>query len=52
MAEQAPGYIGVLNAIASAETCGEEVFGTWARLTTDPELREVLEIGAGRAMEG
>ncbi len=51
MAGEAPGYIGVLNAIASAEACGEEVFGAWARLTPDPELREVLEIITGKERE-
>lgn len=51
MSAQEPGYVRILNVIASAEACGHETFAAWSRQTADPELREVLEIIAGKERE-
>ncbi len=51
MGGQPPAWLGTLNAVIGAESCGREAFAAWAGLTPDVELREVLEVIAGKERE-
>ena len=46
-----PSYLGLLNAVACAETNAHEYFSAWADVTTDDEVRKVLRIVATREGE-
>jgi rubrerythrin len=50
MAEK-PSYLGLLNAIACAETNAHEYLTAWAAVTSDPDVRKVLTIVATREGE-
>ena len=50
MAEK-PSYLGLLNAVACAETNAHEYLSAWAEVTTDPDVRKVLTIVATREGE-
>jgi hypothetical protein len=50
MAEK-PSYLGLLNAIACAETNAHEYLTAWAGVTADPDVRKVLTIVATREGE-
>lgn len=50
MAEK-PSYLGLLNAIACAETNAHEYLTAWAEVTPDPDVRKVLTIVATREGE-
>ena len=46
-----PSYLGLLNAIACAETRAHAVLSAWADVTPDPEVRAVLRTVALREQE-
>ncbi|MPY91919.1 MAG: hypothetical protein GEV08_02310 [Acidimicrobiia bacterium] len=46
-----PSYLGLLNAIAVAESAAEDYFGAWAAVTPSPEVRQVLQTVALREGE-
>jgi rubrerythrin len=50
MAEK-PSYLGLLNAIACAESHAYRYLNAWAEVTTDPEVRAVLKTVAAREGE-
>jgi len=51
MAATKPSYIGMLNAIAVAETAAEPLFDAWAEITNDKELAAELRMVAMREGE-
>jgi hypothetical protein len=46
-----PSYLGLLNAIATAELRGHQYLSAWADTTTDPEVEQALRIVAAREGE-
>ena len=46
-----PSYLGLLNAIASAESQNAHYYAAWAKVTGDAELRRLLELVAVREAE-
>jgi len=46
-----PSFLGTLNAIANGERRGQELLCTWASVTKDPEIKNILNIVAIREGE-
>ena len=46
-----PSYIGLLNAIATGERGGHELFASWSAATKDKKLKKTLDMVAIREME-
>jgi len=46
-----PSYLGLLNAVAVAESAAHDYLTAWANVTTDPEVRKVLLTVAAREGE-
>jgi rubrerythrin len=46
-----PSYLGLLNAVANAETNAAAYLGAWAEVTPDPDVRRILVTVAARERE-